>query len=192
MQSLVTCEHISCGSHVTLFTQYDWMSIICRSPAHCIEYAHLIQWGRDRPDEEFDADVEEHMKWMYKHALARAQEFGIQASPAWPSALAIMPCASAACCHPTCAVTGMCTLLLCCSCMSMIHLELAQMTARSCADEQNHTCVLITLWCLVSCINMTTWTFMSSIRHRLTQSNLSAVQELYISTAPMFSPSKAL
>ncbi|KAL3137662.1 hypothetical protein ABBQ38_004937 [Trebouxia sp. C0009 RCD-2024] len=49
-----------------------------RSPAHCIEYAHLIQWGRDRPDEEFDADVEEHMKWMYEHALARAQEFGIQ------------------------------------------------------------------------------------------------------------------
>lgn len=49
-----------------------------RSPAHCIEYAHLIQWGRDRPDEEFDADMEEHMKWMYTHALARAQEFGIQ------------------------------------------------------------------------------------------------------------------
>ena len=52
----------------------------CRSPAHCIEYAHLIQWGRDRPDEEFDADIEEHMKWMYEHALARANEFGIQAS----------------------------------------------------------------------------------------------------------------
>ncbi|DBA91682.1 hypothetical protein WJX77_006601 [Trebouxia sp. C0004] len=49
-----------------------------RSAAHCIEYAHLIQWGRDRPDEEFDADIEEHMKWMYKHSLARAQEFGIQ------------------------------------------------------------------------------------------------------------------
>ena len=54
---------------------------MCRSPAHCIEYAHLIQWGRDRPDEEFDADIEEHMKWMYEHALTRAQEFGIQASP---------------------------------------------------------------------------------------------------------------
>ena len=57
-----------------------------RSPAHCIEYAHLIQWGRDRPDEEFDADMEEHMKWMYTHALARAQEFGIQASTA------LIPC----------------------------------------------------------------------------------------------------
>ena len=54
--------------------------VTIRSPAHCIEYAHLIQWGRERPDEEFDADVEEHMKWMYEHALARAQEFGIQAS----------------------------------------------------------------------------------------------------------------
>ena len=51
-----------------------------RSPAHCIEYAHLIQWGRERPDEEFDADIEEHMKWMYEHALARASEFGIQVS----------------------------------------------------------------------------------------------------------------
>ena len=49
-----------------------------RSPAHCIEYAHLIEWGRERPDEEFDADIEEHMKWMYEHALARAQEYGIQ------------------------------------------------------------------------------------------------------------------
>ncbi len=74
--------------HVTWNTQQTrrrCMSIICRSPAHCIEYAHLIQWGRDRPDEEFDADIEEHMKWMYKHALARAQEFGIQASPACSS-----------------------------------------------------------------------------------------------------------
>lgn len=63
----------ACWAHVEL-------SIVCRSPAHCIEYAHLIQWGRDRPDEEFDADIEEHMTWMYEHALARAQEFGIQAS----------------------------------------------------------------------------------------------------------------
>lgn len=74
--------------HVTWNIQQTWchwMSIIGRSPAHCIEYAHLIQWGRDRPDEEFDADIEEHMKWMYKHALARAQEFGIQANPACSS-----------------------------------------------------------------------------------------------------------
>jgi ubiquitin-activating enzyme E1 C len=36
-----------------------------RSPAHCIEYAHLIQWGQDRMGEYFDADNPEHMKWIY-------------------------------------------------------------------------------------------------------------------------------
>jgi len=38
------------------------------------------------------------MKWMYEHALARAQEFGIQASPAahqLHSIFAIVLCASA-------------------------------------------------------------------------------------------------
>jgi NEDD8-activating enzyme E1 len=34
-----------------------------RSPAHCIEYAHLILWGRVH-DEEFDSDNEEHMMWV--------------------------------------------------------------------------------------------------------------------------------
>lgn len=34
-----------------------------RSPAHCIEYAHLILWGRMH-DEEFDSDNEEHMMWV--------------------------------------------------------------------------------------------------------------------------------
>lgn len=34
-----------------------------RSPAHCIEYAHLILWGKVR-DEEFDSDKEEHMQWV--------------------------------------------------------------------------------------------------------------------------------
>lgn len=34
-----------------------------RSPAHCIEYAHLILWGRIH-DEEFDSDNEEHMMWV--------------------------------------------------------------------------------------------------------------------------------
>jgi hypothetical protein len=29
-----------------------------RSPAHCIEYAKIVLWPRDRPDEEFDADNE--------------------------------------------------------------------------------------------------------------------------------------
>ena len=53
---------------------------LCRSAAHCIEYAHLIQWGQERPGEEFDADVEEHMKWVYDKATARAEQFGIPVS----------------------------------------------------------------------------------------------------------------
>ncbi|BDA43199.1 NEDD8-activating enzyme E1 catalytic subunit [Coccomyxa sp. Obi] len=49
-----------------------------RSPAHCIEYAHLIQWQQERADDEFDTDNEEHMRWVYEKALKRAEHFGIQ------------------------------------------------------------------------------------------------------------------
>mmetsp|Transcript_8224 Transcript_8224/g.14098 ORF Transcript_8224/g.14098 Transcript_8224/m.14098 type:complete len:434 (-) Transcript_8224:151-1452(-) len=49
-----------------------------RSPAHCIEYAHLILWGQERHSLEFDADCEEHMTWVYNQALLRAQQYGIQ------------------------------------------------------------------------------------------------------------------
>lgn len=34
-----------------------------RSAAHCIEYAHLILWGREH-SHEFDADNESHMRWV--------------------------------------------------------------------------------------------------------------------------------
>ena len=50
-----------------------------RSPAHCIEYAHLIQWDAERPGEAFDADIEEHMRWVFDKAAARAAHYGIQA-----------------------------------------------------------------------------------------------------------------
>lgn len=49
-----------------------------RSPAHCIEYVKLIMWDEQRPGVEFDADVEEHMKWTYTRALARAKVYGIE------------------------------------------------------------------------------------------------------------------
>ena len=49
-----------------------------RIAAHCIEYAHLIQWGNERPNEEFDADDPEHMKWIYENAMRRAEAFGIE------------------------------------------------------------------------------------------------------------------
>ncbi|PNW74589.1 hypothetical protein CHLRE_12g491500v5 [Chlamydomonas reinhardtii] len=48
-----------------------------RSPAHCIEYAHLILWGQVRQGEEFDTDNEEHMKWVYDKAAERAKQYGI-------------------------------------------------------------------------------------------------------------------
>ena len=52
---------------------------MCRSPAHCIEYAHLIQWDAERPGEAFDADIEEHLRWVFDKAAARAAHYGIQA-----------------------------------------------------------------------------------------------------------------
>ena len=52
-------------------------SFLFRSAPHCIEYAHLIQWGQERPGEEFDADIEEHMRWVFEKATKRADEFGI-------------------------------------------------------------------------------------------------------------------
>ena len=56
------------------------MSDYCRSAPHCIEYAHLIQWGQERSGEEFDADNEEHMRWVFEKAVKRADEFGIPVS----------------------------------------------------------------------------------------------------------------
>ena len=50
-----------------------------RSPQHCIEYVKLIQWEHEHPDQrDFDADNDEHMRWVYEKALERAKSFGIQ------------------------------------------------------------------------------------------------------------------
>jgi len=64
-----------------------------RSPEHCVEWARLVLW--DKPAAEggaeeafpapngeegaavFDADVPEHLDWVYKRALARAEPLGI-------------------------------------------------------------------------------------------------------------------
>ncbi|GAX80134.1 hypothetical protein CEUSTIGMA_g7572.t1 [Chlamydomonas eustigma] len=48
-----------------------------RTAPHCIEYAHLILWGQVRQGEDFDADNEEHMQWVYQRALERSQQYGI-------------------------------------------------------------------------------------------------------------------
>eukprot|EP00249_Psilotum_nudum_P002700 c15822_g1_i1 orf=405-1733(-) len=48
-----------------------------RSPAHCIEYVHLIQWNQEWVGQTFDADNPDHMKWVYEQALKRAEIFSI-------------------------------------------------------------------------------------------------------------------
>ena len=48
-----------------------------RSAAHCIEYAHVIQWSSERADVTFDADDPEHMKWVFDMATVRAEQYGI-------------------------------------------------------------------------------------------------------------------
>ncbi|KDP40122.1 hypothetical protein JCGZ_02120 [Jatropha curcas] len=49
-----------------------------RTPAHCIEYAHLIKWDEVHSGKTFDPDDPEHMKWVYGEAVKRAELFGIQ------------------------------------------------------------------------------------------------------------------
>ncbi|KAJ3694065.1 hypothetical protein LUZ60_009545 [Juncus effusus] len=48
-----------------------------RTPAHCIEYAHLIKWDEVQKGKAFDADDPDHMQWVYEEALKRAELFGI-------------------------------------------------------------------------------------------------------------------
>ena len=49
-----------------------------RSPAHCIEWAHLLEWGRVRPGADFDPDDPDHLAWVFKAASQRAEEHGIE------------------------------------------------------------------------------------------------------------------
>ncbi|OWM83059.1 hypothetical protein CDL15_Pgr011741 [Punica granatum] len=48
-----------------------------RTAAHCIEYAHLIKWDEVHSGKAFDPDDPEHMQWVYKEAVKRAELFGI-------------------------------------------------------------------------------------------------------------------
>ena len=54
------------------------LATIPRQPQHCIEWAHIIKWEEERKDITLDTDDPEHITWLYKIALARAQEFNIQ------------------------------------------------------------------------------------------------------------------
>jgi len=48
-----------------------------RLPEHCIEWASVLEWPRIWQDAKLDNDNPEHIKWLYKHASARAKEFNI-------------------------------------------------------------------------------------------------------------------
>ncbi|KAK4499552.1 hypothetical protein PRZ48_010068 [Zasmidium cellare] len=54
------------------------LATIPRQPQHCIEWAHIIKWEEERKDIQLDTDDPEHITWLYRTALKRAQEFGIQ------------------------------------------------------------------------------------------------------------------
>lgn len=50
---------------------------IPRQPEHCIEWAHVIAWDKEKPFPELDKDDPEHITWLYQKALIRASEFSI-------------------------------------------------------------------------------------------------------------------
>ncbi|CAB4384804.1 hypothetical protein RhiirA5_363412 [Rhizophagus irregularis] len=48
-----------------------------RLPEHCIEWASVIQWPKERSDIKMDTDEPTHIQWLYETALKRAKEFNI-------------------------------------------------------------------------------------------------------------------
>jgi len=53
------------------------LASIPRQPAHCIEWASVIQWPKEKGDLKLDTDDPEHISWLYTQALSRAKEFNI-------------------------------------------------------------------------------------------------------------------
>jgi ubiquitin-activating enzyme E1 C len=53
------------------------LATIPRQPEHCIEWAHIMAWEKEKPFPKLDNDDPEHITWLYKKALARAAEFNI-------------------------------------------------------------------------------------------------------------------
>lgn len=54
------------------------LATIPRQPQHCIEWAHIIAWEEQRKGDTLDTDDPEHITWLYRKALTRAEEFNIQ------------------------------------------------------------------------------------------------------------------
>ncbi|EDQ92048.1 uncharacterized protein MONBRDRAFT_34910 [Monosiga brevicollis MX1] len=48
-----------------------------RLPEHCIEYAKIVQWPKERPNDKLDGDDPEHIRWLHDKAAERAGQFGI-------------------------------------------------------------------------------------------------------------------
>jgi NEDD8-activating enzyme E1 len=53
------------------------LATIPRQPQHCIEWAHVIAWEEQRKEITLDTDDPEHITWLYKMALERANQFNI-------------------------------------------------------------------------------------------------------------------
>ncbi|KAF7932062.1 uncharacterized protein EAE97_009083 [Botrytis byssoidea] len=53
------------------------LATIPRQPEHCIEWAHIMAWEQEKPFPKLDNDDPEHITWLYKKALTRAEEFNI-------------------------------------------------------------------------------------------------------------------
>lgn len=53
------------------------LATIPRQPEHCIEWAHIIAWDKEKPFPNLDKDDPEHITWLFQKALARAHEFNI-------------------------------------------------------------------------------------------------------------------
>jgi ubiquitin-activating enzyme E1 C len=49
-----------------------------RLPEHCVEYAKVVLWPREREDESLDGDNPDHIKWLLEKATERAATFGIR------------------------------------------------------------------------------------------------------------------
>lgn len=53
------------------------LATIPRQPEHCIEWAHIIAWDKEKPFPKLDKDDPEHIQWLYQKAAIRAQEYKI-------------------------------------------------------------------------------------------------------------------
>jgi ubiquitin-activating enzyme E1 C len=53
------------------------LATIPRQPEHCIEWAQIIAWEQEKPFPKLDNDDPEHITWLWRKALKRAEEFKI-------------------------------------------------------------------------------------------------------------------